>query len=81
MVETPLDLEAIRRRHVAVRTAYSRLTGAESDRGALLVEVDRLRALNQRLQQLVQQLEEDGAPVVPVGVLARLVFAEDDPAA
>lgn len=81
MLETPFDLEAVRRRHVAVRTAYNRLTAAENDRGALLAEVDRLRSLNQRLQQLVHQLEQDGSPVVPVGVLARLVVAEDDPAA
>jgi hypothetical protein len=72
MEETPLDLEAVRRRHLAVLGMYGHLTGAEQDRAALLLEVDRLGLVNQRLQRLVEELQRDGgAGTVPVEV-ARL---------
>lgn len=59
MAETPLNLQDIRRRHARVASAYTHFTQAEHDRGALLAEVDRLRADVQRLQHLVEQLQRD----------------------
>ena len=80
-METPLDLDAIRRRHVAVLGMYGHLTGAEQDRAALLHEVDRLGQVNERLQRLVDELQRQGARTVPVEVVARLVSGSDGTAA
>ena len=60
MAETPLDLQDILRRHSQVASARN-LTKAEHDRGALIAEVDRLRAEKQRLLVKVDDLRAEVA--------------------
>lgn len=74
MPKEPAHLHEIRQRHARVAAAYDYMTKAENDRAALLVEVDRMRAKDQRLQQLVEELRRDGVTMVSVEVLAGLVI-------
>lgn len=62
MAEMSLDLNGIRRRHLAVASWYTYLTKAELDRGILLAEVDRAPRCVRRLEDEMAALQDGRKP-------------------